>query len=716
MNKHQSELLEAAIKYARMGWQVFPCHPTGHQPLVARGFYAASTDEQQIREWWSYHLNAAIGLRTGETSGVFAVDIDPRNGGDISLENMEDEHSKLPNTVESQTGGGGRHLLFRWPDRPVSCSTGKIAPGIDIKGDGGYIILPPSDHKSGRQYCWLFGQGPGECKIADAPEWLLEMVEQGHNVPLPKCEEYSTFCDSNSDNTTPISVDDDIIPDGYRNKTLTSLAGHMRQVGMGLEEIRAALLATNLRRCRPPLDAAEVEQISHSIIRYDPDTSRQALIEHWPERFLNKWENLKNLDNHIIEHGAPIFRCMDDIEIEDIDWLWRGFLAGGKLAMFSGDPGTGKSTISTDLAARISIGAPWPDGAPAHTLGSVILLSKEDAPEDTIKPRLKLAGANMSNVYILEGVKQADLNRNEIVETDFNLDRDLFTLEQLLRKLPDCKLVVIDPIGNYMGQANSHNDASVRSVLGPLAKLAMQYDVAVLAIAHLNKDSEKAAIYRTLGSVGFVGIARIAFGAIKDPDDPSGKRRYLLPIKSNISNDRAGLAYSIETELVGKTDHAKILWEPEPVTISIDDLVGSKRKAEVNDVDISAITGPSPNAEKLIEAVEWLVWRLAHGVLSQKELVKFACQDGISKSTLDRAKKELGITPHRQGFGKKGGWFWHLPDDVDPGDYLGDNWDNQAGETGLKDEELSVDPPTPRPKVLKKSPSGVGIHIGGFPA
>jgi len=466
VNSCTTTLLDAAIEYARMGWQVFPCHPTGHQPLVERGFYAATIDADVIKSWWARWPNAAIGLRTGEASGMFAVDIDPRPGGDVSLEHLEAQHCQLPETVESQTGGGGRHLLLNWPGRPVSCSTGKIASGIDVKGDGGYIILPPSDHKSGRQYCWLIEQEPGECEVADAPTWLMELID-APSTPL-----MATPDGSGSDET---------IPEGLRNTTLANQAGHMRQIGMTAEEIAPALQAINLRRCKPPLDSGEVERIADSIGRYDPDTSRQAQVEGWPQRYLG---------DGLSELGTPIFRCMDDIEIEDIDWLWRGFLAGGKLAMFSSEPGTGKSTISVDLAARISTGADWPDGSPGCNPGSVILLSKEDAPEDTIKPRLKLAGADMSKVYILEGVKQADPSGGRIVEADFNLDRDLFALEQLLRRLPDCRLVVIDPIGNYMGEANSHNDAAVRSVLGPLAKLAMKHDVAVMAVAHLNKDSE----------------------------------------------------------------------------------------------------------------------------------------------------------------------------------------------------------------------------------
>ena len=265
-------LLDAALDYARIPWQVFPCHPTGHRPLVTEGFYAGTSDAQTIRSWWHRWPRAAIGLRTGQPSGMFAVDIDPRNGGELSLELLESEHGSLPETVESQTGGGGRHLLFAWPGRPVRCSVGKVGRGIDIKGDGGYIIAPPSDHESGRQYCWLIGQGPGECAIAEAPAWLMELMDK---APSPVGSE-----------TGPGAAAGEAIPQGYRNQTLASQAGHMRQIGMTAQEIAPALQAINQNRCKPPLEAAEVDRIAASIGRYDPDTSRQAQVECWPQRYL----------------------------------------------------------------------------------------------------------------------------------------------------------------------------------------------------------------------------------------------------------------------------------------------------------------------------------------------------------------------------------------------------------------------------------------------
>jgi len=281
MDSLTATLLDAALAFSRQGWQVFPCHPTGHQPLDGTkdaegrgGFHLATTDEERIRGWWTRWPDAAIALRTGEASGVFVIDVDPRHGGDYALDHLESEHAPLPETVESQTGGGGRHLFFRWPGRPVPCSTGTVAAGIDVKGDGGYVILPPSAHASGRTYAWLFGQEPAARKPAAAPEWLLAKIEAGPGSEAPAVSAVKT--DS-----------EDTIPPGYRNTTLTRQAGHMRRIGMGVPAITAALRETNQRRCVPPLDEREVEKIATSVGRYDPASAEQALVEGWPERFLD---------------------------------------------------------------------------------------------------------------------------------------------------------------------------------------------------------------------------------------------------------------------------------------------------------------------------------------------------------------------------------------------------------------------------------------------
>jgi len=208
----------------------------------------ATNDEAIIRRWWDSWEDANIGVVTGRSSGFFALDVDPRNGGDRALASLEAKHGKLPETQTAGTGGDGVHYLFKYPDFHVKNSTGKLRPGLDIKGEGGAIVVPPSLHASGKRYRWR-----NDAPIVEAPKWFLRLLREAQK---PR--------------STRSSVIGETIPAGRRNDTLTSLAGTMRRRGMGAKEIAAALLVTNSERCNPPLAEDEVKKIVSSVCKYKP--------------------------------------------------------------------------------------------------------------------------------------------------------------------------------------------------------------------------------------------------------------------------------------------------------------------------------------------------------------------------------------------------------------------------------------------------------------
>ena len=265
-------LLEAALAYAAMGLPVFPCAPRGKKPITQNGFHDATADEAMIRRWWQATPQANIGMATGTPSGLIVIDIDPRHGGDESVEHLQVHHGKLPPTAESLTGSKGRHLFFQHPGDRVACSQSKLAPGIDIKGDGGYVILPPSLHPNGGHYVWELSSDIGVTGPAPCPEWLAPLIRaDSAAAPSPPA---GTSAQAND------------IPEGHRNGTLARLAGGMRRNGMSREEILGALLVTNRNRCRPPLPDAEVESIAASVARYEPDAVSVAVAEdHYSQMF-----------------------------------------------------------------------------------------------------------------------------------------------------------------------------------------------------------------------------------------------------------------------------------------------------------------------------------------------------------------------------------------------------------------------------------------------
>lgn len=261
MTAAASTMLATALEYAARGWPVFPCHSitsqgcscrhaecdrAGKHPRTANGLTGASVSMMQIHEWWKRWPDANIGIRTG--NGLTVLDIDPRSGGDESLSALEHHHGVLPDTVRALTGGGGTHYFFQG-DAP--CSAGKVGAGIDVRGDGGYVIAPPSSHASGRAYQWDSGAAE---QIAPIPAWLTEATRR------PRARV------SSQDKADGIIA-------GGRNNHLTSLAGSMRRRDMSEAAIRAALLTENAARCMPPLDEREVTRIATSVVKYQPAQS-----------------------------------------------------------------------------------------------------------------------------------------------------------------------------------------------------------------------------------------------------------------------------------------------------------------------------------------------------------------------------------------------------------------------------------------------------------
>ena len=219
---------------------------------------------------------------------------------------------------------------------------------------------------------------------------------------------------------------------------------------------------------------------------------------------------------------------MTDVAMRPIDWLWKNRIAKGKVTALAGEGGLGKSTILFDIAARTSCGDIWPDGEGRAPICSTIILSSEDDPADTIKPRLAAAGANMDKIHIVPMVRNDDGSGRQ-----FNLQSDLGALERAIKQFDDAHVVIIDPITAYLGKVDSHKNAEMRGVLGPLGEMAARLNVAVICNTHFSKSNGGNANQKIIGSVAFVNHARMAIIVTEDPDDPT--RRFFIPSKTNIS-------------------------------------------------------------------------------------------------------------------------------------------------------------------------------------
>ena len=341
--------------------------------------------------------------------------------------------------------------------------------------------------------------------------------------------------------------------------------------------------------------------------------------------------------------GDPIVVCMADVEPQQIQWLWPRRIPRGRLTLFSGRPGEGKSFVTCDMAARVSTGEPWPDQAEC-TQGSVVFVSAEDDPADTIHPRLTVHNANTRKIHVLTGV--AVDNRGTQGERCFTLD-DLAPLEQTLKQTgDDVSLVVIDPVGSYLGgDTDAHRDNEVRSVLAPLAALAERFNVAIVLVAHQRKSVSNHADNTVMGSVAFTGIARSVLHLLRDPDDDD--KRLLLPGKMNLCKPPQGLSFTFEGE------PAKVCWSETPEARTADEIMaGGKRKH-----------AETPAAD---EAEAWLRDTLQSngGSMPSTEIKEQADKDGISKGALGIARDRLNVRCEKQKGVSNGPWVWTQPPDM----------------------------------------------------
>src|SRR5215210_1254885 len=230
----------AAVGYRRCGWCPIPIKRGSKQTALSQlaPYLNRRATKEELAAWaWP-----GVGIVTGGVSGVLVLDVDGPEG--------EEELQKYghPVTPMVRTANGGLHLYFKYPEQHVRTGI-RVAPGLDVKASGGYVVAPPSLGPNGRPYEWIVSLE--EAEPADPPEWLMSLIEK------PK----------RNGAAGPVG---ERIPSGERNKELTSLAGSMRRRGMGEAEILAALEVTNQQRCEPPLEVDELQKIAVSVSRYEP--------------------------------------------------------------------------------------------------------------------------------------------------------------------------------------------------------------------------------------------------------------------------------------------------------------------------------------------------------------------------------------------------------------------------------------------------------------
>ncbi|MDR7239651.1 bifunctional DNA primase/polymerase [Neobacillus drentensis] len=269
-NSSLSPNRKAALAYAsKLNWAVFPlhtpnnkycscknpnCQSPGKHPRTKNGLKAATTNLALIDEWWKRWPDANIGVATGKDSGFVVLDVDPRHGGQNSLELLINQYGPLPNTIEAITGGYGCHILFKNPGQVRNRTN--ILPGLDVRGEGGYIVVAPSLHACGKRYEWELSSKQLKVTLSDLPEWLLRMIaEPVKDKPVRKPDNYWVNIIQG-------------VGEGERNMSAASLAGYLLGHGIAAPMAYELMLLWNDRN-DPPESIEVIETTFNSILKRD---------------------------------------------------------------------------------------------------------------------------------------------------------------------------------------------------------------------------------------------------------------------------------------------------------------------------------------------------------------------------------------------------------------------------------------------------------------
>jgi hypothetical protein len=334
-----------------------------------------------------------------------------------------------------------------------------------------------------------------------------------------------------------------------------------------------------------------------------------------------------------------VTRTLAEVEERVVQWLWRNWIALGELSILDGDGGFNKSTALIEIGARVTRGLPMPHSAgPPVGPAGVVFISGEDAPESTLRPRARVAGADLARFHIIDHVEQPDGTTRLL-----QLPDDIDMIEELaLRR--GAKLIVIDPVMGFLSdRVNSNSDASSRTVLSRLVRLAQRTGAAVVMVRHFNKDGDKKAMYRGGGSVAWTMTSRSAMVVGAHPDNADV--RVLAMGKCNLGPKPRSITYTVEQ--VGEQADA-------PIRV---------RWGELVDLTADDVTRAEPAAPAMLKSAEqFLRDLLAGGPLPAKEVVRLAKDAGHSKRTLDRAKQNLKVTSSwAYAEGGKKYRAWELP-------------------------------------------------------
>lgn len=680
-------LADHATEYTRADLEIFPVNPRDKTPLVSQ--YKATTDPDQIGEWWARWPAALIGHRISPDHVI--LDIDPRHHGNDTWRALKTELGQLPTTRAhaSGRGDGGGHLWWmnpgiklaiapfdRWAEErglghEITDTDGnrlRWSCGVDLlHHKHRYTILPPSPHPDTHQpYTWI----------------------DGHGLHVPPAVMPQLLVDLTTDDTPPEpprpsrDPDPDSIADWYSaHYRWTNLLPrhHWTLRGGDGDHDRA-------RWRHPTATSAFSATLKHGcLFVYTPNTPFEvttpgdphgytlfrawALLEHRGDmaaaasaaRELKDGPNNRRNGNDLSWiHPKPevdpetgetqprtrplVLTPASSIKLRKVKWCWDQRLALGTLGLLAGPEGLGKSTLAYTLAAAITRGDL--PGEHHGTPKAILVCATEDSWGHTIAPRLHAAGANLDLVY------RAEIQLADDILVGLSLPLDILEVEHAARQV-DAALLILDPlISRIEGALDTHRDGDVRKALEPLVSMADNTNMAILGLIHHNKSGSTDPLNVVMASKAFTAVSRSVHTVIRDPDDETGLRRFFGTPKNNLGRtDLPTLSFTIAPWSYptdeGEGSTGQLRWGPEI-------------REAIADILARSVTDPQDKSA-LDEAVQWLEDYLRERQMRARagDVINAGKAAGHAERTVQRARKKLEIETSKSGY--QGAWMWSLP-------------------------------------------------------
>ena len=520
--------MDWALRYAKLGYKIFPVVAGGKRPVCKNGVKDATVDEPQIRQWFT-RGDCNIGM---SAEGLLAIDLDFLKGSTKSKDELQVDLDAARVFYDDgschaqKTRSGGLHVVYRIPQRLVGLlknSTKFERHGnvdIDLRTTGGYIVVAPSfveaDEKAG----------------AGRYTWKRELVAI-ENLPFPPQRVIDKLAIVAGKNNPIANGGDDVLIDRARNylakmpESVSGQGGHNCLLsaatalthGFGLDaDITKDLLGEFNERCSPCWSEKEIDHKIAEAMRTEHPSEKGHLAR-------KNGQHPKSVTTTQTDAGKSTRRheitLASEVVIKPVSWLWKYRFLDSKFSIISGEGGKGKSTFLCYVSATVSTGRNWIDGESCQR-GCVVYLRGEDDADSVLVPRLKVADADLEKIAIHRQTQV--LEGGQWVEDDDITVRNVDAIEEIIndseRKTGvTAKLFILDPFSEFLGDTKENNNKDMRNATRRLRNYAEKKGIAIIGIEHHNKSVTGSAQHRVTGSQAKTSMSRSTWGVYDDPEN-----------------------------------------------------------------------------------------------------------------------------------------------------------------------------------------------------